>query len=340
MKKLMILAAAAAMSGVTLADNGYQFTATLKTTKAKKGTDIITTIKLGKNAAGEFWYTDADYTTITNTASGYWSAKKPMVGASAPVPTVKKAKTKDGTTPDKAGAYLLYADGTTATAADYANVVALLKKLGKTGMYDQQSAGQWCEVVKVIDPAQCYRVAGTKKIDLKFKENDHVVDCCTDIGAALTFVAPAATNIADSVSDTAVSTVYLNNDGAIAYQTNQVAALSAISTLYQRFGSQENSKANRLEMYAAVPYALTTDGYLFAGWIAGQGTAFARDGMAANTISGNIVGVVEAPECEYCCSPSTASVAFDCLNETSPALLPYSAAYGTFRLRYVRNVNW
>ena len=347
MKKLMIAAAVAVVAGGAFADDGYNFTATLKTTQGKKGTDIITTINLGKDVWGDFWYMDADYVTITNKGNGYWFTTKTMTGASAPVPTVKKTQTKDGVVWNQKGTYLLYADGSTVTLDDYKEVVALLKGLGAKNNYDQRSAGQWCETIKVIDPANCYRVAGTKKIDLKFYENlGDVVDCCTDLGVAgaVAFAAPNATNWFENATiaaatDTGVSTIYDNGFGAIMYNTNQVStALSAITTLYQRFGSQEDSKANRLEIYAAVPYALTTDGFLFAGWIAGQGTAFARDGMAANTISGNIVGVIEAPVCEYCCSPDTPSVAFDCLNETAPAELPYSAAYGTFRLRYVRNM--
>jgi hypothetical protein len=58
--------------------------------------------------------------------------------------------------------------------------------------------------------------------------------------------------------------------------------------------------------------------------------------MDANTISGNIVGILTAPVCENCCTAPTVSVAFDCVNVAAAANLPYSAAYGTFHMRWVR----
>ena len=151
-------------------------------------------------------------------------------------------------------------------------------------------------------------------------------DCCTEWNGAWQVRAQAFTNGVDAGVVTPATSIIFDNGGgmAIAYSTNQVTApLSAVNTLYQRFGAQTSDKATRLEIFAGIPYAYTDDGYLFAGWIAGQGTAFARDGMAANTLSGNIVGVIEAPECENCCAAPTVSWAFDCLNDAQSATLPY-----------------
>ena len=55
MKKLMIVAAIAAMAGGAIADTNtaYTFTATLKTTKGKSG-KVTTTYNLGADATGEF----------------------------------------------------------------------------------------------------------------------------------------------------------------------------------------------------------------------------------------------------------------------------------------------
>ena len=339
MKKLMIVAAVAAIAGGALAYEGYNFQATLKTTQGRNGSATITTLNLGQNLVGKFWYEDDLYAAII-ASNANWSATKMIAGASGPVPTVAKTKTKDGTTKDMTGAYLLVADST-----NYAFAVSALKTL--QNIYDQRSAGKWCETIKVIDPASCYRVAGTKKIDQDFYEDNPVFlgdywDCCSQwINGTWTAVAMAYTNgVAASAAPTTMPSIIFDNGAmAIAYSTNQVEnPLSAATTLYQRFGAQTSDKANRLEIYAGIPYAYTTDGYLFAGWIAGQGTAFARDGMAANTISGNIVGVIEAPDCENCCTAPTPSWAFDCANDDVSAQLPYSAAYGTFRLRFVRNL--
>ena len=121
MKKLMIVAAVAAMAGGAFAYDGYNFTATLKTTQGRKGTDVITTLNLGKSGS-TFWYQDAEYVAITNIASEAWYATKDIQGST--VPTVKKTQTKDGAAWNQKGAYLLKA---TADNADYTNVVAKLK---------------------------------------------------------------------------------------------------------------------------------------------------------------------------------------------------------------------
>jgi hypothetical protein len=332
MKKIMIVAAIAAIAGGAFAE-GYNFSATLKTTQGRKGTDAITTLNLGK-LGSTFWYEDALYADITQSNTA-WQATKLIDGVS--VPTVAKTKTKDGTTVDMNGSYLLYADST-----NYAFAVSALKTLANT--YNQRSAGRWCETIKVIDPASCYRVAGTKKINQDFVwEYDEYIDCCTEVtNVPWTVAAGAFTNgVAGGETVVAPATSFVFDNGlmAIAYSTNQVVApISAVSTLYQRFGAQASNRANRLEIYAGIPYAYTDDGYLFAGWIAGQGTALFADSMDASTISGNIVGVIEAPTCENCCTAPTPSWAFDCANGTTAAQLPYSAAYGTFRIRYVRNL--
>lgn len=334
MKKLMIAAVAAAVVGEVFAA-GYNFSATLKTTQGRKGTDAITQWNLGKRGS-TFWYQDSRYADIiaTNAAFG---ATKQIDGVW--VPTIAKTMTKDGTVPNQNGAYLLNVGNST----NYAFAVKMIKELGDpvTG-YNQRSAGRWCETVKVVDPAACYRVAGTKKINQDFRATIDYTDCCNDFATAWTVAAQAFTNGVTrgqlvGPSTPATSILFDNGLMSLAYSTNQVATpLSAVTTVYQRFGAQASDRANRLEIYAGIPYAYTDDGYLFAGWIAGQGTALAANSMEANTISGNIVGVIQAPTCENCCTDPTPSWAFDCANRTTSAQLPYSAAYGTFRMRYVR----
>jgi hypothetical protein len=334
MKKLMILAAVAAIAGGAFADVGYNFSATLKTTKGRLGKDVITTLNLGQNALLGFWYQDHRYAEITNILDGAWYDTKVIQGRT--IPTVAKATDSAGETYSKTGKYLWAANEADGTSSS--NYIAVVKLLGELHeIYHERSAGVYCETVKVVDPAKCYRVAGSKKINQDFYEDWNYEDCCEETFAGPIQLGAGAYGPAVQVM-AATPVVFDNGEMAIAYQTTQTNGLSLVNTLYQRFGSQADLPATSLEIYAAVPYAVTDDGYIFAGWFAGQGQVLQRGFMDARTISGNIVGIITAPTCENCCADPTLSVVFDCVNDTFPETLPYSAAYGTFRFRYVTNL--
>ena len=174
--------------------------------------------------------------------------------------------------------------------------------------YNRKSAGLWCASFQWPEE-NCYRVAGSAKLKEVFFQDD----CCDDSVVYENF---AFTNDV--------------TDSSIVYQEHA----TAIGTpLFQHFGSLLNTKANKIEIYA--PVVIKDEGAVevFDGWLAGQGTVAwnkNNDQLYVNTISGNIVGTLPAPDCEHCCSLPTKSYAFDCAGMGE---LPYTAGFGTFRLK-------
>lgn len=178
---------------------------------------------------------------------------------------------------------------------DNAWLVANIAPLAAT--YNKKSAGKWCETLKVTDEG-CYRVAGTKKFKAVVSGSDF---CCSEL-----------TTLADGGD-----------------------ALSITSGLAQRFGGLTYEKAKKAELVGNV----TGEG-IEELYIAGQGSigkVLDSNDMSQNdgitSISGNAVGILVAPECEYCCSDNQAAVAFLCSDNPGDVNLP-TAAFGTFSLKY------
>lgn len=274
MKKLMIVAAAAAMVGGAFADTAYTFNATLKTTVGKSGKSTAT-YNLGKDDADNFWYDDVVVTALrTNPAySAYFTTKR--VGGT-PVPALSSKAKKDNE-------WLL------------TNLVAL------AATYDNKSANKWCDSFKVTDEG-CYRVSGTKKIKEIFTGDI----CCEAL---------------------------VGEDGLTVDAT---VSLDGV----QRFGGLTYASAKKVEIFAE----LAADDLEEPFYLAGQGSVgkvldsadltTAVEGVTS--ISGNIVGVLEAPECESCCAPGQASGAFVCTGDDDGTFDTelMTAAYGTFSIKY------
>ena len=173
--------------------------------------------------------------------------------------------------------------------------------------YNTRSAGRWCETYRIPG---CYRVAGTRRYTDQFRQDD----CCA---------AGYALNDVDG------------NGSVIAWQQTSAAIATP---LFQRFGSADPAAANKVELYGPVSIFTVGAVQVFGGWLAGQGTMARRNGVDyISTISGNIVGTLPAPTCANCCTLPTPSVAFDCANPTGAAL-PFTAGFGTFRLRINNNL--
>lgn len=177
---------------------------------------------------------------------------------------------------------------------DNAWLVANIAPLAAT--YNKKSAGKWCETLKVTDEG-CYRVTGTKKFKAVVSGSDF---CCSEL-----------TTIADGGD-----------------------ALSITSALAQRFGGLTYEKAKKAEILADV--AGSNCGF----YIAGQGSigkVLDSNDMSLNdgitSISGNAVGVLAAPECEYCCTDNQPAIAFVCGDDAGDVSL-MTAAYGTFSIKY------
>ena len=191
---------------------------------------------------------------------------------------------------------------TSAAKKNYAWLKATIVPLAAT--YNQKSGNKWCETIKVTDEG-CYRVAGSKKVtDLVYGDI-----CCE----ALT-----------------------------GYQTEKYDGdydVDASSGLTQFFGGLTYDKATKAEIFAEVTGVGITTAYIAGQGKVGKiidndnGTLSTTNGISS--ISGNIVGVIEGPECEYCCTvpPTIDAVAFECGNTKADGTLD-TAAYGTWSLKY------
>jgi len=317
MKKLIIAAAVAVVSIGAFAADGYDFTATLKTTKGKSG-KITKPVKLGVNDGGKFWYQDTKVATyftvnmpvVTLTAEGkkYFELDASKTGGAAEIPVLNSAGLENKT------------------------LLALLATLESE--YGNPSSGKWCLTFKFVTE-NCYRIAGTAKID---------VDLFTSNCCAVAESAVYITNYFKTATspDTAVA-------GGIMFGPATTNAFPYAGFVY-RFGSLDYKKATKVEMFASAGNMPTTDNREFLmGALAGQGT-FSKDRV--DSVSGNIVGIMTPALCPNCCTLPTAAIAFIC-NDATPiggvpvvdmatalaipdgtlTVLP-TAAYGTFRLKY------
>ena len=162
--------------------------------------------------------------------------------------------------------------------------------------YSYKSANKWCESFKVTDEG-CYRVTGTKKFEDIVLAEDL---CCDTLTGA---------------------------DGIDTITPDFV----------QLFGSLSYENAKKVETFAQVE----GDG-IDTMYIAGQGSIgkikYAYDDdlyeeTGLSSISGNAVGILDAPACEYCCTADVPAVAFECGKVAANATLT-TAAYGTWSLKY------
>ena len=302
MKKLMIAVAAAAMIGGAFAE-GYDFTATLKTTKGKMGKDSTQTYNLGRNSAGRMWYTaqraDQGNHYVTNILAKAGVLTKKTVDGNT-VPAVLKT--------DKG--YIAFPDG----ASDDQKNAAISDIIWAAANYDEKSDGKWCETVKILTDAFCYRVAGSQKIKTQLWQ----YGCCHEENMAdMDFWGSHGEEIA-----------YPTNGSFVAFQNNY---------LLNRFGGDTARKCNKVEIFARALFPQEND---FQGYLAGQGS-FKYDGEGPSagyvtSISGNIVGTVAAPKCESCCLEELPiAEAWTCPDLYFTTYR--SAAFGSFRLKYNKN---
>ena len=272
MKKLMIAAAAAAMIGGAFAE-GYDFTASVKTTKGKYGSQKTTyTVNLGVDDTGTYWWD----------ALGYATEKE------------AKADVKKMTNDEKA-----------AFAWNDLNFDGV-----NTDYYVQEYyRGKlvWCYTFKFSETDEnCYRVPGSAKL----KGVVEMDGCC---GTWEFDTYEFGTTIIDD------DTVFTHD---LLYRINGVSL----------------GKANKVEVsgtIGAASYDAQTIG-TFA--YAGQGDYDVKNDRI-KSISGNIVGILENPDCESCCDYDTEAVVFECADDadtiTSYLNMPDgTAAFGTFSLKY------
>lgn len=324
MKKLMIAAAAAAMIGgvqafditdnVLEADPGdfvYDFSATLTTTTGKEGKSWkeTYTVNLGKDSAGKWWYNDDIFTV---SADGKFKSAK--IGG---VTFEKVLKAGSKQYPWKLNTSVVKTD-------ELKEALAL--ELGFDGTdtdYDvqQQYKGKlvWCETFKFKYeyPGECYRVKGTQKV----KATVFIDDMCADGGI-----------VEDNGDAYEFTLQFLNFFG-----NQDVTKANSIEALYT-YDSDDSGYGN---LDAA-------DGTNFGFALAGQGTWKAKlftvkdSGLTwefpgIDSISGNIVGYLPAPDCEACCANAAPALAFECDQDPEDRVWAYdlpTAAFGTWSMKF------
>lgn len=326
MKKLMLAAAAAAMIGGLQAapaasDVKYNFVAVLRTTGAATGFATPTapqTIRLALNRntttfnPADWWYNDPAIVPATSTLPQSRAAAVATAGANLYVDNaVVGGKTVRHL-------YLL-------NAADVKGADRILLNY-LNGRYNRpqkiNGADIYCCTLSFagVNAGQCYRIASVDRI----QDTLYLNSCCT-----------AGTFFKDDSATTAP--LY---PAVITYGGGADANLARLPAWFiQGFGGQTPAAAVNNEIFATVE-TTTVNGRWFNGYIAGQGTwiAVAPTVRYPQMISGNIVGVEEAPQCVTCCDGPEPAVAFTCA-ETSTStgagsVALNTAAFGTFYITY------
>ena len=285
----MIAAAAAAMIGGAYAE-GYDFTATVKTTKGKEGSSKTTyRVGVGQDAiGGAYWWKDLGFPSEKD-AKNY----------------VKKLSNEEKQ--DFAETYLGFVPGVFLNYPDVAN-----KTVDGTTDYNFQeyykNRWQWCYTFKyTVKDEDCYRVPTTAKL----KGVVLMEECC-------------------GIWE------FVEYDFGWTFLPDE----EIFHPLLYRINGVSLSKANKVEVTgtfgdAGIGYVGDTIG-TFA--YAGQGAYDVKNGIISN-ISGNIVGVLENPDCEECCDDNQIAIVFECEDDEDWITVYQdqpngTAAFGTFSLKY------
>jgi len=320
MKKLMIVAAVAAMVGGAKADNYvfdaenlvYDFSATLTTTTGKEGKATTTTyyVGVGKSAAGIWWYNDPMF---TETSDGKF--KTATIGGQ----TVNALKAGNAQYPWKLNTSVIKTDEQKmelAAKLGYIPYIPVAKDSRKvTGYtnYDEQKWYKnkyvWCETFsfKVVTPGDCYR--DTTKVTIK---GVLTMDAWCQGGVVV--------ENSDPDEDYAFETLFLNSFGA--YLEEKATKVEGLFTYGDDIDKGDG----------------TNVGFVLAGQGAyGKAFSFKEDGdtitiNGITSISGSIVGYLPAPDCDACCADSVKAVVFPWCEDTEPAETP-TAAYGTWSIK-------
>jgi hypothetical protein len=296
MKKLMIAAAAAAMIGGVFAE-GYDFTASVKTTKGKEGSAKTTyRVGVGQDDTGNYWWKDLGFTTEKE-AKQY----------------VKKLSNDD-----KAAFALINLGFVPGVFDNYPT--SANKSVDGTTDYNHQehykNKWQWCYTFKfTVKDEDCYRVPGSAKL-----KGIVVMDECCDVWEFVDYDF-GTTILADDAGDGIVEIAH---------------------PLLYRIGGVSLSKANKVEVTGTFGDAQGYVGNVIGSFAyAGQGSYDVKNGRITK-VSGNIVGVLENPDCEECCDDNQLAIVFECEDDDDwltsyqddDAQIVGTAAFGTFSLKY------
>ena len=359
MKKLMIAAAAAAMIGGAEAKIAvYDFVANLVTTVGQPGENMwdYKQIKLGQDAGATMWYSDTEFLTadVVDKSGNPWVFKDLVkyphlkwymttsLVSNVPYPSLKIERTEKDVG-DNGEAINLLTDAET----------TLLENLAKKYGFD--SYGIYCCQLEFWTKKDkvCYRVTGADQISMKVALDTD--NCCTAEYAFFGYDATEGIIVGDKVIDYASANFGIRNGFAAPSEADARGI-----EIYARVGEEDAmAKRTRRQTYldpdTMLPSENAEDGDAwkstvntafaklpFAGWLAGQGWQQDQDGVhnLPITITGNIVGYTEAPECIDCCvKPLPKALAFPCevLTDDSAhadVYRPNTAAFGAFYIQY------
>ena len=282
MKKLMIAAAVAAMIGGAYADLAYDFSASVKTTKAKAGSSTTKTIQVGQDRSDNWWYEDAVFTTNAKDSNyrDYGTYEKVVKFDANGVGTLQASKLDNDGKASLATDLIDYSDQIDPATKDTYGLPEIYK--GKQ---------KWCATWTYKVDGTCVRAKGSEKITTSYTV---IGDCC-------------ASEITPATPETwAEDVAYI---GDLTFLT------------FYRFGASIGSKCTNVEAVGYVgaegvgATAYTT---IPAFAIAGQGTWGALKASdktttaGLKTLSGNIVGIWYEAQCEVCCGADASSLAYSC----------------------------
>lgn len=300
MKKLMILAASAAMIGGASADFAYDFTANLTTTKGAEGraTKINYTVNLGMDEQGAWWYDDDIFQDE--------DAKYKYADLGDGLVPVLKVGTPKNMYPWKLNTAVVKTDEQKAALAEALGFDGEKTNYNVQKVYRNRKV--WCETFRYSEtiPAECYRTTGTAKLVGEV----YIDDCCgTD----------SAVFVDDVFGETDIAIAFINRFGA---QTlDKATKVEALLTVGEALDAGNG----------------TNFGFALAGqgtWSFNLKDADNNKEEGINNLGGSIVGYLPAPTCETCCADEASALVFSCDGVEDYDGATPTAAYGTWTLKF------
>ena len=313
MKKLMIVAAAAAIAGVAgaiptapTAGVVYNASFSLKTTVGKGGSDTQNyTLGHDGGSPATFWYEDPSL-------AAYIDATDPS--NIKLIDTVNFKFKKVG----KVNVPTLTNDG-------LKNQAVLNDLIAVAPAYPMKSAGKYCLTFKSTDTV-CYRVAGTISYS-GFMFDDECLG--TLVGGAAAQLEDPLVNAFGAATDVDWINFKVKSTKAEVYADNIVPSLF----LWKNDKTLGVVPAEILDNNKGVRTftVLSIAGHGSYGYVYDD-TNKKADWPGVTALSGNVVGLANQPECVYCCTPNQPAVIFDCCGYVIAQ--PDTAVFGTFSIKY------
>ena len=320
----MIAAALAAMvGGVEAATYAYNFSASVKTTKAKQGNNTVK-CQFAQNATGNWWYEDAVFATQSLDKNGN------------PIANTYDYTSTSGNVYPKALKINARTGVGTLSLRDNVGKMELADDLASYNVPEiRRGKPYWC-LTFTYKSEDCVRVAGSRKLAWYYTIND----CCADP----TFTAKTP----DPTKPAEVAAALPDLEKSLLYRFGSLDYAKATKLEFAGWMGAKEFDAATIGQKQSSASAIVLH-------LAGQGTwAKLKDSdrnaaEGISSISGNIVGVLPNDICDICCGAKNWDYVFDCCGDAfDPAADAYSydaatiandegwetAAFGTFTLKF------